>query len=468
MATGFWGRILRALLKSDDSDQSESAASPNVTAADSVVGKNTVAAAAGLTRRAFEAPHLLPVGKQSESAGSGRQTQAVDASGSSSGRTSLAVTARREARRRARENERLRLQAIRRTDRLNRDITYLGQGVSGWLNERVSDEERLRQSGLPVLATPADVARALGISLRSLRGLAFHAEVTRLNNYVRFTIPKRSGGVRVLQAPQRRLAAVQQWILREILDRLPVSAQAQGFVRGRSVVTNAALHCGQAVVLNLDVQEFFPSIPFARVRRVFISAGYSKCVATILALVCTECPRQELTFEGRRLWVASGPRGLPQGACTSPALSNLVCLRLDRRLQGLSARLGLVYSRYADDLTFSGPAELRQRVGAVLKSVTGILQAEGLQVHPGKTRVQPRSTAQLVTGLVVNDRPGVRRDEVRRIRAILHRAAREGLQAQNREGHPNFRAWLCGRIGWIGQSRPELGQQFLQQLNALQ
>ena len=468
MATGFWGRILRALLKSDDSDQSESAASPNVTAADSVVGENTVAAAAGLTRRAFEAPHLLPVGKQSESAGSGRQTQAVDASGSSSGRTSLAVAARREARRRARENERLRLQAIRRTDRLNRDITYLGQGVSGWLNERDSDEERLRQSGLPVLATPADVARALGISLRSLRGLAFHAEVTRLNNYVRFTIPKRSGGVRVLQAPQRRLAAVQQWILREILDRLPVSAQAQGFVRGRSVVTNAALHCGQAVVLNLDVQEFFPSIPFARVRRVFISAGYSKCVATILALVCTECPRQELTFEGRRLWVASGPRGLPQGACTSPALSNLVCLRLDRRLQGLSARLGLVYSRYADDLTFSGPAELRQRVGAVLKSVTGILQAEGLQVHPGKTRVQPRSTAQLVTGLVVNDRPGVRRDEVRRIRAILHRAAREGLQAQNREGHPNFRAWLYGRIGWIGQSRPELGQQFLQQLNALQ
>ena len=233
-------------------------------------------------------------------------------------------------------------------------------------------------------------------------------------------------------------------------------------------MTNAALHCGQAVVLNLDVKEFFPSIPFARVRRVFISAGYSKCVATILALVCTECPRQELTFEGRRLWVASGPRGLPQGACTSPALSNLVCLRLDRRLQGLSARLGLVYSRYADDLTFSGPAELRQLVGAVLKSVTGILQAEGLQVHPGKTRVQPRSTAQLVTGLVVNDRPGVRRDEVRRIRAILHRAAREGLQAQNREGHPNFRAWLYGRIGWIGQSRPELGQQFLQQLNALQ
>jgi hypothetical protein len=468
MATGFWGRILRALLKSDDSDQSPSAAPPNVTAADSVSGEHTVVAAAGLTRRAFEAPQLLPAGKQSESAGSGRQTQSNDASGSSSGRTSLAVAARREARRRARENERLRLQAIRRADRLNRDITYLGQGVSGWLNERVSDEQRLRQSGLPVLATPADVARALGISLRSLRGLAFHAEVTRLNNYVRFTIPKRSGGVRVLQAPQRRLAAVQQWILREILDRLPVSAQAQGFVRGRSVVTNAALHSGRAVVVNLDVQDFFPSIPFARVRRVFISTGYSKCVATILALVCTECPRQELTFEGRRLWVANGPRGLPQGACTSPALSNLVCLRLDRRLQGLSAQLGLVYSRYADDLTFSGPAELRQRVGAVLKCVTGILREEGLQVHPGKTRVQPRSTAQLVTGLVVNDRPGVRRDEVRRIRAILHRAAREGLQAQNRDGHPNFRAWLCGRIGWIGQSRPELGQQFLQQLNALQ
>jgi len=170
---------------------------------------------------------------------------------------------------------------------LSRDITYLGRGVSGWLNERVSDVARLQSAGLPVLSGPADVAKALGISLQSLRGLAFHAEVTRLTNYLRFTVPKRSGGQRELSVPHRRLAAAQRWILRTILDRLIVSEQAHGFVSGRGVLTNAQQHCGQAVLLNLDVQNFFPSISFARVRRVFMAAGYSKCVATILALVCT-------------------------------------------------------------------------------------------------------------------------------------------------------------------------------------
>jgi retron-type reverse transcriptase len=454
---GFWGRLLRAIL----GQQVGQPAAGESSRAGAAQRRPSVAAV--LTAQSLQAAHLLPVATVPVS---GTVVGAVAAAGGRP-RGSLALAARRDAQQRARQNERHRLREIRRADRLSRDITYLGRGVSGWLNERVSDVVKLQSAGLPVMSVPADVARALGISLQSLRGLAFHAEVAGLTNYLRFTVPKRGGGERELSVPHRRLAAAQRWILRTILDRLSVSEEAHGFVRGRSVLTNAQQHCGQAVVLNLDVQNFFPSIPFARVRRVFMGAGYSKCVATILALVCTECPRREVVFEGRRLWVATGIRGLPQGACTSPALSNLVCLRLDRRLRGLAGKLGFVYSRYADDLTFSGGADLRQRAGAVLKSVGAILGSEGLQVHPDKTRVQPRSTAQVVTGLVVNDRPGVCRREVRRVRAILHRAATEGLERQNRDGHPNFVAWLTGRIGWIGQSRPELGQKLLEELRGL-
>src|SRR4029077_10406034 len=121
-----------------------------------------------------------------------------------------------------------------------------------------------------------------------------------------------------------------------------------------SVVSNAQAHTRRALVVNLDLENFFPSIAFPRVRSVFQRRGYSPAVATILALLGTECPRRLVQYDGKRYWVATGPRGLPQGACTSPALSNQVARRLDKRLGGLANKLGLAYTRYADDLTFSG------------------------------------------------------------------------------------------------------------------
>jgi RNA-directed DNA polymerase len=174
-------------------------------------------------------------------------------------------------------------------------------------------------------------------------------------------------------------------------------------------------------------------------------------------LLCTECPRTQVQYAGTTYFVATGPRGLPQGACTSPALSNLVARRLDKRLQGLAAKLNLTYTRYADDLTFSGDAELKEKVGYVMARVRHIAQDEGFIVNEKKSRVLRRNAAQEVTGLVVNDRPGVLRKEVRRLRAILHRAKREGLVAQNREGRENFPSWLQGMIAYIAMSQPEVG-----------
>lgn len=383
-----------------------------------------------------------------------------------------AVLASREERQRIRaqkKQEAARRKVQRARDiaaRFATDITYLGRRVSGRLNERTSDVAKLEVAALPVLQTPADVAAALGLTIRQLRGLAFHSDVTSRSHYIQFSIPKKSGGVRLLSAPHRRLANCQRWIQTQILSKLDVAAQAHGFVVARSTVTNATPHCGKAVVVNTDLEGFFPSITFPRVRKAFQRIGYSPAVATILALLCTECPRREVEFGGQKLFVATGPRALPQGACTSPALSNQATLRLDRRFQGLATRMGLTYTRYADDITFSGDDELKSRTGYLMARIRHVVQDEGFQVNEAKTRVQRQSTVQSVTGLVVNDRPGVLRSTVRRLRAILHQAKNTGLEAQNRDQHPNFRAWVEGMIAYIAMSRPNtaevLRQQFAQ------
>jgi hypothetical protein len=221
------------------------------------------------------------------------------------------------------------------------------------------------------------------------------------------------------------------------------------------------------VIVNMDLENFFPTIVFARVRSVFQRLGYSPCVATILALLCTECPRRQVSYNGKSYWVATGPRGLPQGACTSPALSNQVARRLDKRLGGLAKKLNLAYTRYADDLTFSGSAELEPRIGYLLARVRHLAEAEGFAVNDKKTRVLRPTTAQKVTGLVVNDKPAVARRERRRLRALLHRARREGLDQQNRSALPNFRAYLEGKIAYLRMVQPTLGAKLLEQYKAL-
>lgn len=338
------------------------------------------------------------------------------------------------------------------------DIIFLGKGVSALLNERTSDADKLASACLPVLHTPADLAAALGLSIPRLRWLCYHTEAATRIHYIQFEVPKRSGGTRTLSAPHRTLAAAQEWVLANILAKLPTEEPAHGFVPGRSTLTNARPHAGRAVVVNLDLEGFFPSIGFARVRHVFRRLGYSGAVATLLALLCTECPRRRVVYAGTPYFVATGPRGLPQGACTSPALSNQVARRLDRRLVGLARKLGLTYTRYADDLTFSAGPEMRAKVGYLIARVRHIAQNEGFAVNAKKTRVLRPESRQTVTGLVVNAAPAVPRHMVRRVRAILHRARTEGLAAQNRHGHPNFRGWVAGMIAYIGMAKPEVGR----------
>ena len=363
--------------------------------------------------------------------------------------------------------ERKRLHAEKVALRKRTDIVFLGRGVSNGLADRKSNVERLAELQLPIMATPGDVAQAMGISISQLRWLAFHAETATRTHYVTFSVPKKSGGTRQLAAPHRKLRAAQEWILDNILKKVAVHDAAHGFVPGRSTLTNAALHVGHSVVLNADLENFFPTIIFSRVQGAFRWLGYSPAVATILALLCTEAPRQRVTYDGKTYLVATGPRSLPQGACTSPALSNLVSRRLDKRLAGLAAKLGWHYTRYADDLTLSGSGEAARQVGYVMARLRHISQEEGFAVNEQKTRIQRQSTRQSVTGVVVNQRPGVPRPLVRRIRAILHGARREGLKSQNRRNIPHFESWLAGMIAYISMLNAEQGRRLKGDFEAL-
>jgi retron-type reverse transcriptase len=365
----------------------------------------------------------------------------------------------------AAERERQRQAAIelrRRTD-----ITFLGRGVSRGLADRRANVERLRELGLPVLSSAADVAKALGLDIAQLRWLAFHSEAATRAHYITFFVSKRSGGKRRLSAPHQRLRNCQEWILANVLEKAPLHAAAHGFVRGRCTRTNAQQHVGRDVVLNADLEDFFPTITFERVKGAFRSLGYSPAVATIFALLCTESPRRKVKYDGKTYHVAVGPRGLPQGACTSPALSNLVSRRLDRRLAGIAAKLGWTYTRYADDLTFSASGEPAGKVGYLMARVRHIAQDEGFSVNGKKTRVQRQNARQSVTGVVVNRRPGAPRQLVRRLRAILHRAGREGLAKQNREGLPHFESWLAGMVAYVNMLQPEQGRKLRSALAAL-
>jgi len=346
------------------------------------------------------------------------------------------------------------------------DIVHLGRGVSARLADRRSNIERLQQKGLPQLSTPSEIATALQITIPRLRWLAYHAEASTVSHYIQFIVPKKSGGERILSAPHKQLATAQRWIFENILSKLPSHDAAHGFVKQRSILTNAQPHVGTSVVINCDLIDFFPSITVHRVIGLFREIGYSPAAATILALLVTECPRRKVLYNRKPWHVATGPRSLPQGACTSPAISNLIARRMDARYTGIAKKLGFTYTRYADDLTFSS-REPTQRVGYLLARVRHITQDEGFAVNEKKTRVLKQAARQSVTGIVVNAKPSTPRHTRRQLRAILHNAKKTSLPAQNRTRRPNFPAWIRGMIAFISMANPQQAMRLKERLQSL-
>ena len=351
------------------------------------------------------------------------------------------------------------------------NIVHLGDGVF-WSDGTEPDKwdtpngpERAAENELPPLDTPLQLAEALGLSVAELRAMTYHRDAATMIHYVRFTIPKRDGEDRPIWAPLPRLKAAQRWVLHHIAERLPVHGSAQGFLAGRSILTNAAVHTGARIVLKMDVAGFFPTVTWKRVKGVFRRAGYRESIATLLALLCTESPREIVELEGKKYFVALGPRCLPQGAPTSPAITNALCLRLDRRLAALAAKAGWRYSRYADDLTFSLPSGAPDSPpDGLIRTVTKIAAAEGFTIKESKTRTIRSGRRQTVTGLVVNGEapPRTPRALRRQLRAALF-----NLKAGKPLPEGETLARLQGTAAYVFMTDPKLGKHYLDEFAKL-
>lgn len=296
----------------------------------------------------------------------------------------------------------------------------------GHRDEETFGESMMQAQGLhPVAAARPggrkdmpELARRLGLSVEQLTGVNVQ--------YRRFEVPKRSGGTRTLEAPADGLKAVQRTILRRLLGRLRAHEVCHGYERGRCIATNAAPHVGAAVTLKLDIRDFFPTTAADRVEAYFRAIGWDRKASALLT---------RLTTNGK---------GLPQGAPTSPRLANLVNFPMDARLAGLARKLGATYTRYADDMTFSWPAEDRARriLAEAIGSAKAILREYGYTMHHArKLRVARAHQRMLVTGLVVNRKLALPRTTRRWLRAVEHRLEQGGPATLTRDQLAGWQAY---------------------------
>jgi RNA-directed DNA polymerase len=357
--------------------------------------------------------------------------------------------------------------------------------IAEWLAEpqRMQPVAAAQQWSLPVIESVGDLADWLSLSadelewFADLKGLGYKLPRPKLQHYHYLVLRKRSGGIRLTERPKPRVKESQRRILSGILDRIPVHTAVHGFVKERSILTFAAPHVGKCVLLRLDLQDFFPAFPAARIQALFRTLGYPESVADRLGGICTNSvpryvwndrpPEMELTewHEARTLYARPH---LPQGAPTSPALANLTAYRLDCRLFGLAKSAGAVYTRYADDLAFSGGEGFSRVVERFSTHAAAIALEEGFSVNYRKTRIMRQGVRQHLAGVVVNQQTSLPRRDLELLEAILTNCIRFGPESQNRAKLPNFRAHLQGRIGFVEMINRVKGQRLRALFDAIQ
>ena len=233
----------------------------------------------------------------------------------------------------------------------------------------------------------------------------------RQDSYRQFHIPKKSGGVRTITAPDGELKDI-MLTLAFILSELYVpTPEAMAYISGRSIVENANQHMGQNFVLNLDLSDFFASITANMVEHNLVKLGIAPLVARDIATICT----YPVVNDHHVLNI------VPQGAPTSPVISNICAMTLDNRLSGLARRFHLTYTRYADDITFSSNHNVYQKDGAFMEELNRIISECHFTINPQKTRLQKRGSRQEVTGLSVVQKTNVSRKYIKNLRVLIHK-----------------------------------------------
>jgi retron-type reverse transcriptase len=372
---------------------------------------------------------------------------------------------RREETRAKREERRLDKQRRREEKKAN-CIGFLGNSFVHKLKEEISNQELLNANNLFLIKDAKDLANKMGVTLRELRFLTYTQKLSQKTDYVRFKMAKKTGGFREISAPKPQLKRLQYWILENILNRVEVSDKAHGFVSKRNILSNAMPHLNQAVVMNFDLENFFPTVGYPRVRGLFQHLGYSGEVSTLLALLTTEAEQRAVTLDGEPLYLYTGRRYLPQGSPASPMITNLICRKLDRRMEGIATSLGFNYSRYADDMSFS--SGVYGNINKMLFWVKKITQEEGFTLHPNKSRIMKKGSRQEVTGVVVNEKPSVNRREMKRFRALLYQIEQDGLEGKSWHGKSeNLMSVIWGYANFVKMVDAQKGEKFMNQIRVI-
>jgi retron-type reverse transcriptase len=346
-------------------------------------------------------------------------------------------------------------------ERIKTEAIYLGEGVSSKLQFIGGDDSALASRSLPIVHSAKELADAMGCTVDDLVWLCYERNVGEVDHYSRFEIPKRSGGKRLISSPKPKMRQAQNWIQEKVLSGLQPSEFASAFRPDLSIVDNAKKHCDKKVIVKLDLKDFFPTITFPRVRGYFEFLGYNPGIASILALLCTDAPRVRVTFRGEAQIVATGPRGLPQGACTSPALANLIASRLDARLAGLATARSerWIYTRYADDLTLSTDSEVPE-IGTFISAVSKVANDEKFQINIKKTRVMRAPHRQTVTGLLVGTEVRIPKVTIRRMRALFHRIEVQGKDIVSVELGKDALLVARGYLSYLHMVQPKLARKY--------
>ncbi len=276
------------------------------------------------------------------------------------------------------------------------------------------------------------------------------------HRYRQFKIKKKSGGFRQIAAPRNKSFMMLLQAVNKILKAMYTpSDYAMGFTENRSVVANAAVHRNQNYVFNIDLKDFFPSVEQGRVMRRLTMApfNFSPQIALVISGLCSMRIKREQIIETKQheldkqfMYV------LPQGAPTSPIITNTICDTLDRRLAGLAKRFGIRYTRYADDITFSSMHYVYSENGEFIKELARIINTQGFAINEAKTRLQKRGSRQEVTGVVVSDILNVPKKYVREIRSLLYIWDKYGYSTAMLRFFPKYKA----EKGHIKKGNPEL------------
>lgn len=306
--------------------------------------------------------------------------------------------------------------------------------------------KRLIDNNVPIIYNLRHLRQLLGIH-KSAQERLFG--IKQIESYKTFYIPKKCGGTRKIEAPSNELKMIQLWIKENILDKFSVSQHAKGFVKGVSIYDNALKHVRKELVINIDLKDFFPSIGYNEVYKVFKYIGYTESVSKLLTNLCTN-PQNVL----------------PQGSPASPVLSNLVSLKLDKRLGCLAEKIGADYTRYADDITFSGKKSIKKYIRVIKK----IIHEEGYKINEEKFRLQYYYQRQEVTGLIVNKGVTVPERHIKELENAIYYCKKYGVVDHMKHIYCEkgfYKEHLYGLAYFVKMVDEEKGVNYLRQLDEI-